>query len=145
MRDRRDRSLVLRCGRWQWQTTAAREAGDDVWVATQDVPRTVGHPFYARLNQILDKHDFDGYVEELCQRFYANDVGRPGLPPSRYWLIGYFEGFRQVIRLVLGQSLLVTAVGIGTASAGAIVVTRYLGNMQFGLTRSIQRHSSRCP
>jgi transposase len=39
--------------------------------------------------------DFDGYVEGLCQRFYA-DEGRPGLPPGRYFrllLIDYFEGF----------------------------------------------------
>jgi hypothetical protein len=35
--------------------------------------------FYTRLNQILDQHDFDGYVEGLCRRFYA-DEGRPGLP-----------------------------------------------------------------
>jgi transposase len=65
-----------------------------MWVATQDLPRTAGHPFYARLNQILDQHGFDGYVEGLCQRFYAND-GRPGLAPGRYFrllLIGYFEG-----------------------------------------------------
>jgi ABC-type antimicrobial peptide transport system permease subunit len=41
---------------------------------------------------------------------------------------------RQVIRLVLGQSLLVTAVGIETGIGGAIVITRYLGNMLFGLT-----------
>ena len=65
-----------------------------MWVATNDLPRSAAHPFYTRLNQILDKHDFDGYVEGLCQRFYADD-GRPGLPPGRYFrllLIGYFEG-----------------------------------------------------
>ena len=65
-----------------------------MWVATQDLPRSAAHPFYARLNQILDQHDFDGYVEGLCERFYA-DEGRPGLPPGRYFrllLIGYFEG-----------------------------------------------------
>jgi transposase len=65
-----------------------------MWVATQDLPRSAAHPFYTRLNQILDAQDFDGYVEELCQRFYADD-GRPGLPPGRYFrllLIGYFEG-----------------------------------------------------
>ena len=65
-----------------------------MWVATQDLPRSAAHPFYTRLNQILDEHDFDGYVEGLCQRFYA-DEGRPGLPPGRYFrllLIGYFEG-----------------------------------------------------
>jgi transposase len=64
-------------------------------VATQDLPRTAGHLFYARLNHILDKHDFDEYVEELCERFYADQIGRPALPPGRYFrllLIGYFEG-----------------------------------------------------
>ena len=45
-----------------------------MWVTTKDLRRTAGHPFCARLNQILDKHDFDEYVEELCQRFYADEV-----------------------------------------------------------------------
>lgn len=65
-----------------------------MWVATQDLPRSAAHPFYVRLNQILEQHDFDGYVEGLCERFYADD-GRPGLPPGRYFRllpIGYFEG-----------------------------------------------------
>jgi transposase len=65
-----------------------------MWVATQDLPRSAAHPFYTRLNQILEEHDFDGHIEGLCQRFYA-DEGRPGLPPGRYFrllLIGYFEG-----------------------------------------------------
>lgn len=65
-----------------------------MWVATQDLPRSAAHPFYARLNQLLDQHAFDEFVEGLCERFYA-DEGRPGLPPGRYFrllLIGYFEG-----------------------------------------------------
>jgi hypothetical protein len=36
-------------------------------VATQDLPRSAAHPFYTRLNQILDKHEFDEYVEGMCQ------------------------------------------------------------------------------
>ena len=66
-----------------------------MWVATQDLPRSAAHPFYRRLNQILDEVHFDGYVETLCQRFYADELGRPGLPPGRYFrllLLGYFEG-----------------------------------------------------
>jgi transposase len=66
-----------------------------MWVATHDLPRSAAHPFYTRLNQILDTADFDGYVETLCRRFYADEIGRPGLPPGRYFrllLIGYFEG-----------------------------------------------------
>ena len=47
-----------------------------MWVATQDLPRRAAHPFYGRLNQILDQHDFDGFDEDLCTRFYA-DEGRP--------------------------------------------------------------------
>jgi transposase len=71
-----------------------RPTQTSIWVAAQDLPRSAAHPFYTRLNQILDEHDFDEYVEGLCQRFYADD-GRPGLPPGRYFrllLIGYFEG-----------------------------------------------------
>ena len=66
-----------------------------MWVATQDLPRSAAHPFYRRLNQILERADFDAYVELLCQRFYADEIGRPGLPPGRYFrmlLLGYFEG-----------------------------------------------------
>ena len=47
-----------------------------MWVATQDLPRSAAHPFYARLNQILDQHDFDGFVEGLCERFYAEEADR---------------------------------------------------------------------
>ena len=54
-----------------------------MWVANHDLPRSAAHPFYTRLNQLLDEHDFDGHVEGLCQRFYAGD-GRPGLAPGRY-------------------------------------------------------------
>ena len=66
-----------------------------LWVATQDLARTPGHPFYKRLNHLLAQHGFDRFVEQLCQAFYASGVGRPSLPPAVYFrllLIGYFEG-----------------------------------------------------
>jgi transposase len=73
-----------------------REAHQDgLWVAAVDLPRSAGHPFYQRLNQVLESHGFDGFVERLCQKFYAKDVGRPSLFPGRYFrllLLGYFEG-----------------------------------------------------
>ena len=40
-----------------------------MWAATQDLPRRAAHPTYTRLNQILDEHDFDQYVED-----YASDL-----------------------------------------------------------------------
>jgi hypothetical protein len=66
-----------------------------MWIAAQGLPRSAGHPFYTRLNQILDQAGFDEYVEALCQRFCADEIGRSGLPPGRCFrllLIGYFEG-----------------------------------------------------
>jgi hypothetical protein len=57
-----------------------------MWVATQDLPRSAAHPFYTRLNQILDQHDFDGYVEGLCQRFLCGrGAAGPGAGPLLLW------------------------------------------------------------
>ena len=66
-----------------------------MWVATQKLPRSPGHPFYERLNQVLEKAGFDAFVEARCARFYADGIGRPSLRPGRYFrmlLVGYFEG-----------------------------------------------------
>ena len=66
-----------------------------LWIATSELPKSPGHPFYARLNALLDAHDFDRFVEDLCGGFYAPVMGRPSLPPGRYFrllLVGYFEG-----------------------------------------------------
>jgi transposase len=70
-------------------------AQDSLWIATADLPRSPGHPFYTRLNAVLDSHGFDRFAEQRCQRFYASVMGRPGLEPGRYFrllLLGYFEG-----------------------------------------------------
>lgn len=66
-----------------------------MWVATQKLPRSPGHPFYERLNRVLEKAGFDAFVEGLYARFYADGIDRPGLRPGRYFrmlLVGYFEG-----------------------------------------------------
>jgi transposase len=66
-----------------------------LWIAANELPATGGHPFYRRLNQVLDAHGFDDFVETQCTPFYADGVGRPSLTPGTYFrllLIGYFEG-----------------------------------------------------
>jgi hypothetical protein len=35
------------------------------------LPMIASHPFYERLNQILDEKRFDEYVEGICKDFYA--------------------------------------------------------------------------
>lgn len=66
-----------------------------LWIATSELPKSPGHPFYLRLNALLDAHDFDRFVEGLCGRFYAPLMGCPSLAPGCYFrllMVGYFEG-----------------------------------------------------
>ena len=72
----------------------ARQASP-LWVETVDLPTSDGHPFFERLNRVLEDCGFDAFVEGLCSAFYAARMGRPSLRPGRYFrmlLIGYFEG-----------------------------------------------------
>lgn len=102
----------------------------EFWLATQDLARSPGHPFYERLNQVLRAADFDLKVEELCRPFYADDHrGRPSLPPGVYFrmlLIGYFEGID-------------SERGIAWRCADSLALRSFLG---FGLDQKTPDHSS---
>lgn len=68
-----------------------------LWLGAGQLPRSAGHPFYEKLNELLREADFDRKVETVCARFYEKDgtAGRPSIPPGVYFrmlLIGYFEG-----------------------------------------------------
>ena len=66
-----------------------------MWVSTSELPKSPGHPFYVRLNQVLESAGFDDFVEKACRGFYASVLGRPSLLPARYFrivMVGYFEG-----------------------------------------------------
>lgn len=66
----------------------------EMWVATGSLARSPGHPFYARLNEVLAAEGFDPFVESLCAEYYEEKKGRPSIPPGVYFrllLIGYFE------------------------------------------------------
>ena len=72
-----------------------RRRQEQFWVATDTLPRPASHPFYERLNQLLERCKFDRFVETTCQPFYAKSMGRPSLPPGTYFrllMIGFFEG-----------------------------------------------------
>jgi transposase len=66
-----------------------------LWIPTSELPTSPGHPFYERLNHVLEAAGFDRFVEDQCRKFYAPVLGRPSLAPGRYFrllLVGYFEG-----------------------------------------------------
>jgi len=54
-----------------------------MWVAAADLPHSARHPFYERLNHVLDDAGFDAFVEAQCAPFSADGIGRPSLAPGR--------------------------------------------------------------
>jgi transposase len=65
-------------------TRRKRQRQHELWVAAADLPATAAHPFYDRLNALLDEHHFDAFVEGLCHPFYAATMGRPSVAPGIY-------------------------------------------------------------
>jgi transposase len=67
-----------------------------LWVATRELPRTRGHVFYDRVNEILKHEKFDEFAEKQCVGFYKSEtMGRPSIAPGVYFrmlMVGYFEG-----------------------------------------------------
>ena len=66
-------------------------------MATADLARSAGHPFYRKLNELLAEAEFDRWIEGRCEPFYeaADKPGRVSLPPGTFFrmlLVGYFEG-----------------------------------------------------
>src|ERR687883_971859 len=67
----------------------------DLMVTWSEMPRSPGHAFYDRLQQVLLEAGFDRFVETTCKPFYAATMGAPSVPPGRYFrmhMVGYFEG-----------------------------------------------------
>ncbi len=76
-------------------TRKNRQRQEQLWVAHAEVAVGPGHPFYERLNELLDGEKFDEFCERECAQFYAENNGRPSLTPGTYFrllLVGYFEG-----------------------------------------------------
>ena len=76
-------------------TRKQREKQEGIWIAQAEMASAPAHPFYQKLNELLEGEKFDEFVEERCAKFYAPKFGRPSLTPGIYFrclLIGYFEG-----------------------------------------------------
>jgi transposase len=75
-------------------TRKHRRRQEPLWYRSE-LPAAPGHPFYSRLNELLEKADFDAFCEQHCRSFYHQKLGRPSLPPGIYFrmmMIGFFEG-----------------------------------------------------
>jgi transposase len=75
-------------------TRKSRERQEALWYGGE-LPAAPGHPFYNRLNKVLEQAGFDRFCEKSCAGFYHAKLGRPSLPPGLYFrimMIGFFEG-----------------------------------------------------
>lgn len=74
----------------------SEERQEELFVMHDQLPRSEGHVFYRKLNELLAAAGFDRFVETLCSEHYDGaGQGRPSIPPGVYFrmlLIGYFEG-----------------------------------------------------
>jgi transposase len=74
-----------------------KQRQEALFVMTEGLPKSAGHPFYQRLNALLAEAEFDRWIERRCQQYYqqAEKRGQPSIPPGVYFrmlLVGYFEG-----------------------------------------------------
>jgi len=68
-----------------------------LFIATDGLAKSPGHPFYRKLNELLAEAGFDRWIEDRCRGYYATQEkrGQPSIPPGVYFrmlLVGYFEG-----------------------------------------------------
>jgi len=106
----------------------ANERQEPIWIEAASLATPVGHPFYERLNRLLDTRGFDAFAENACLSFYAK-VGRPGLAPGVYFralLVGYFEGID-------------SERGIAWRTADSLALRSFLG---FELSQATPDHST---
>lgn len=74
-----------------------RQRQEALFIPADGLPKSLGHPFYKKLNRLLAEAEFDRWVEDRCQPYYEQREkrGQPSLPPGIYFrmlLVGYFEG-----------------------------------------------------
>jgi transposase len=110
-------------------TRQHRQRQEDLWITHNELAQGPAHPFYQRLNELLDSEKFDEFVEKECAAFYAANNGRPSLTPGIYFrllLLGYFEGID-------------SERGIAWRAADSLGLRRFLG---IGLDESTPDHST---
>src|SRR5216684_3856103 len=76
-------------------TRRRRQRQEQIWISHDEVAKGPGHPFYKKVNELLEEAKFDEFAEKECAKFYAENNGRPSVTPGIYFrllLLGYFEG-----------------------------------------------------
>ena len=73
-----------------------KQRQEALFLMADELPKSAGHPFYEKLNELLAEADFDRWIERRCAQYYDQEErrGQPSIPPGVYFrmlLVGYFE------------------------------------------------------
>lgn len=100
-----------------------RSIQKELFITSDEIAKAPAHPFYSRLEEVFIAYRFDTFCEELCQPYYAEVMGRPGLAPGVYFrllMLGYFERIpseRQIAWRVADSLSLRHFTGVGLTQA----------------------------
>jgi hypothetical protein len=64
-------------------TRKQREKQEGIWIAQVELASAPGHPFYQRLNGLLESEGFDAFVEERCANYGFRRDDHQSLFPFR--------------------------------------------------------------
>src|SRR6201981_883310 len=110
-------------------TRRRRQRQEQMWIAHQELAKGPAHPFYQRVNDLLEEKKFDEFAERECAKFYAGNIGPPSLAPGIYFrllFVGYFEGID-------------SERGIAWRAADSLGLRRFLG---IGIDEQTPDHST---
>jgi hypothetical protein len=62
------------------------EKQEGLWIVHTELASAPGHPFYQKLNELLEAEGFDEFVESRCANFYAAQFGRLKRPDQGAWM-----------------------------------------------------------
>ena len=57
-------------------TRRRRQRQERLWISHNELAKGPGHPFYQRVNELLEEEKFDAFAEKECAKFYAANNGR---------------------------------------------------------------------
>src|SRR5437868_13264784 len=56
-------------------TRRRRQRQEQIWISHDEVVKGPGHPFYKKVNELLEEAKFDEFAEKECAKFYAENNG----------------------------------------------------------------------
>jgi hypothetical protein len=86
-------------------TRRRRRRQERLWVGHQELAQGPAHPFYDRVNELLEAEQFDEFAEKECAKFYAENNGRPSLTPGIYFRLLLTTQPRMTVEVLRGPRM----------------------------------------